>query len=47
MEYRKPKMNCLGQAVIAIQSGDKMFCPTWLDSKDLPYMTVAAYQADE
>ncbi len=47
MRYHKPKMNCLVEALIAIQGGDKMFCPTWLDSKYLPYMTHIAYEADE
>lgn len=47
MEYRKPKMICSGNAMIAIQGGDKMFCPTCLDSQSLPYMTHAAYEADE
>jgi hypothetical protein len=47
VEYNKPKMICFENAMIAIQGGDKMFCPAWLDSKDLPYMTHAAYEADE
>jgi len=46
MEYHIPKMTCLGKPVIAIQSA-KRFCPRWLDSEQLPYITVAAYEAAE
>jgi hypothetical protein len=48
MEYHKPKMIFLRDAMIAIQGGAKMICVLWIDAKGmLDYMTVPAYQADE
>jgi hypothetical protein len=48
MEYHKPKMVSLRDAMIAIQRGAKMICVLRIDAKGmLDYITVPAYQADE
>lgn len=47
MEYVKPQIICLDDAVVAIQSTSKSTSMT-PDSKNVPFLvTISAYEADE